>query len=326
MVSIASTMSATKSHDDSFTSISRASSVTSTQTTLPEKNLSRNNSVVTAPQSLGRTSTITSSHGASDAPSPVSRANSSASAHQAQRTASRSNSTATVRSARAPPSVSRNGSILSDHQFPPPLSRVPSSLSGRDLPAAPSLSRSNSAANVRSSTSTSTPTNPPQPMSRSNSVVSDPPVGVSRSNSTATVTAISLHETSSLVRSDSRATALTSISARPKAMRNYSDRLSMLSFASAFSELPAPPYSHPKDYEALVSAMLQELYRFNPEWVERKQRLQQVCVPPPAPYVLECFMVVSRCRSKRSARLEARSIPSSCVLRGQDEYLAGAVW
>jgi len=66
-------------------------------------------------------------------------------------------------------------------------------------------------------------------------------------------------------------------------MRNYSDRLSMLSFASAFSELPAPPYSHPKDYEALVSAMLQELYRLNPEWVERKQRLQQVCVPPCSP-------------------------------------------
>jgi len=50
----------------------------------------------------------------------------------------------------------------------------------------------------------------------------------------------------------------------------------MLSFASAFSDLPAPPYSQPKDYEALVSAMLQELYRLNPEWVERKQRLQEI--------------------------------------------------
>ena len=55
----------------------------------------------------------------------------------------------------------------------------------------------------------------------------------------------------------------------------------MLSFTSAFSDLPLPPYSQPKDYEALVDAMLQELYRLNPEWVERKQRLQQVCVPAP---------------------------------------------
>jgi hypothetical protein len=100
----------------------------------------------------------------------------------------------------------------------------------------------------------------------------------------------------------------------------------MLSFASAFSDLPAPPYSHPKDYEALVNAMVQELYRLNPEWVERKQRLQQVCVPPPAPHVFECSMVVSRCRSKRSARLGSRLIPSSCVLRGRDEYLAAAFW
>jgi len=50
----------------------------------------------------------------------------------------------------------------------------------------------------------------------------------------------------------------------------------MTSFTSAFSDLPSPPYSQPKDYEALVEAMLQGLYRLNPEWVERKQRLQQI--------------------------------------------------
>ena len=55
----------------------------------------------------------------------------------------------------------------------------------------------------------------------------------------------------------------------------------MLTFTSALSDLPSPPYSHPKDYEALVDAMLQELYHLNPEWVERKRRLQQVCVLPP---------------------------------------------
>jgi hypothetical protein len=68
-------------------------------------------------------------------------------------------------------------------------------------------------------------------------------------------------------------------------MRNYSDRLSMLSFSSAFSDLPAPPYSQPEDYDALVSAMLQGLYRLNPEWVERRQRLQEVRVAPFAPHV-----------------------------------------
>ena len=50
----------------------------------------------------------------------------------------------------------------------------------------------------------------------------------------------------------------------------------MTSVTSAFSDLPTPPYSHPEDYEALVDAMLQELYRLNPSWVERKQRLQEV--------------------------------------------------
>ena len=50
----------------------------------------------------------------------------------------------------------------------------------------------------------------------------------------------------------------------------------MATVTSAFSDLPEPPYSHPEDYEALVDAMVQELYRLNPEWVERKQRLQKV--------------------------------------------------
>ena len=50
----------------------------------------------------------------------------------------------------------------------------------------------------------------------------------------------------------------------------------MASVTSAFSDLPQPPYSHPEEYEALVDAMLQELYRITPGWVERKQRLQEV--------------------------------------------------
>ncbi|KAI0305807.1 hypothetical protein B0F90DRAFT_1814666 [Multifurca ochricompacta] len=50
----------------------------------------------------------------------------------------------------------------------------------------------------------------------------------------------------------------------------------MASVTSALSDLPAPPYSHPENYEALVDAMLQELYHLNPEWVERKQRLEQI--------------------------------------------------
>jgi hypothetical protein len=55
----------------------------------------------------------------------------------------------------------------------------------------------------------------------------------------------------------------------------------MATVASAFTDLPTPPYSLPENYEALVDAMVQELYRLNPEWVERKQRLQEVCVSPP---------------------------------------------
>lgn len=55
----------------------------------------------------------------------------------------------------------------------------------------------------------------------------------------------------------------------------------MATVASAFTDLPAPPYSHPENYDALVEAMVQELYRLNPEWVERKQRLQEVCVSSP---------------------------------------------
>jgi transposase len=50
----------------------------------------------------------------------------------------------------------------------------------------------------------------------------------------------------------------------------------MATVASAFTDLPAPPYSHPENYDALVEAMVQELYRLNPEWVERKQRLQEI--------------------------------------------------
>jgi len=241
--------------------------------------MAKTNSVVSKPRSVARTNTISSSHSASRAPPSVSRTNSSASARQEQGTVSRSNSTATVRSAATPPSVSRNGSISSDHRSSSPLSRAASNSSNHEPRVPRSLSRANSAATIRSSSTTPTPTRPQQPVSRSNSVVSaGPPISVSRSNSTAAVTAISLHETSSIVRSNTRASALTSVSARSKATRNYSDRLSMLTFTSALSDLPSPPYSHPKDYEALVDAMLQELYRLNPEWVERKRRLQQVCV------------------------------------------------
>jgi len=50
----------------------------------------------------------------------------------------------------------------------------------------------------------------------------------------------------------------------------------MATVTSAFRDLPTPPYSQPKDYDALVGAMLQELYRLNPEWVERKKRLQEI--------------------------------------------------
>jgi hypothetical protein len=54
----------------------------------------------------------------------------------------------------------------------------------------------------------------------------------------------------------------------------------MATVASAFCDLPTPPYSQPNDYEALVGAMVQELYRLNPEWVERKQRLERVSIFP----------------------------------------------
>jgi hypothetical protein len=66
----------------------------------------------------------------------------------------------------------------------------------------------------------------------------------------------------------------------------------MASVASAFCDLPDPPYSRPNDYEALVNAMVQELYRLNPEWVERKQRLEQVSNFPivlRSTYVMETF-------------------------------------
>ena len=64
-------------------------------------------------------------------------------------------------------------------------------------------------------------------------------------------------------------------------MSNYANRISMATVASAYTDLPAPPYSHPEEYDALVEAMVQELYRLNPEWEERKQRLQEVCEFPP---------------------------------------------
>jgi hypothetical protein len=113
--------------------------------------------------------------------------------------------------------------------------------------------------------------------------------------SIAAVTAISIHETSSIVRSNSNATALTSVSARSKAMSNYSNRISMASVTSAFTDLPAPPYSHPEEYEALVEAMVQELYHLNPEWIERKQRLQEVCDSSCSPSLGFVFILVSRC-------------------------------
>ena len=78
-------------------------------------------------------------------------------------------------------------------------------------------------------------------------------------------------------------------------MSNYTNRISMATVTSAFADLPTPPYSHPEKYEALVEAMVQELYHLNPEWVERKQRLQEVCdsyCNPPFGFV---FIFVSRC-------------------------------
>jgi hypothetical protein len=143
---------------------------------------------------------------------------------------------------------------------------------------------------------------------------------VSRTDSIAAVTAISLHETSSIVRSNSNTTVLSSLSVRSRPKSTWSDRLSMTNFTGAFSDLPSPPYSQPKDYEALVEAMLQGLYRLNPEWVERKQRLQQVWVSGCDADIMSVFVLISRCRSERNARLETRSIPSSGVPRGRREH------
>ena len=69
----------------------------------------------------------------------------------------------------------------------------------------------------------------------------------------------------------------------------------MATVTSAFTDLPAPPYSHPEGYEALVEAMVQELYHLNPEWVERKQRLQEVCDSSCNPPLGSVFIFVSRC-------------------------------
>jgi hypothetical protein len=78
-------------------------------------------------------------------------------------------------------------------------------------------------------------------------------------------------------------------------MSNYSNRISMASVTSAFTDLPTPPYSHPEGYEALVEAMVQELYHLNPEWVERKQRLQEVCDSSCNSSLVFVFILVSRC-------------------------------
>ena len=69
----------------------------------------------------------------------------------------------------------------------------------------------------------------------------------------------------------------------------------MATVSSAFSDLPTPPYSHPEEYEALVEAMVQELYHLNPEWVERKQRLQEVCDSSCNLSLGFVFILVSRC-------------------------------
>jgi hypothetical protein len=69
----------------------------------------------------------------------------------------------------------------------------------------------------------------------------------------------------------------------------------MATVTSAFADLPAPPYSHPEGYEALVEAMVKELYHLNPEWVERKQRLQEVRDSSCIPSLGFVFILVSRC-------------------------------
>ena len=78
-------------------------------------------------------------------------------------------------------------------------------------------------------------------------------------------------------------------------MSNYSNRRSMATVAGAFTDLPTPPYPRPEKYEALVEAMVQELYHLNPEWVERKQRLQEVCDSSCNPSLEFVFIFVSRC-------------------------------
>ncbi|KAH9169840.1 hypothetical protein EDB89DRAFT_1981606 [Lactarius sanguifluus] len=294
MVSSASSRPASKPSSDTIPAVSRTDSMKSVHTAAaPANGISRNNSTVTAPPMATRTNTISSSRSVNGVPSSISRANSSASARDGQDKVSRSNSSAIVRGAPPSPSVTRKDSVLS---------RIPSTPSNPVPPALPSVSRANSAATVRSSISfsstarsasekpktileapasvsrsNSTSTAPVQPVSRSNSTLAaSQPTSVSRSNSVSTVTALSLHESSSIVRSSSSATALTSVSARSKAVSNYTNRMSMATVTSAFSDLPTPPYSHPEDYEALVDAMLQELYRITPGWVERKQRLEEI--------------------------------------------------
>ncbi len=96
----------------------------------------------------------------------------------------------------------------------------------------------------------------------------------------------------------------------------------MATVTGAFTDLPTPPYSHPQEYEALVEAMVQELYRLNPEWVERKQRLQEVRDPPLMPRWELYSSSFRGVRSKRSVRRETRSISSFGVLHWhRDEYL-----
>lgn len=78
-------------------------------------------------------------------------------------------------------------------------------------------------------------------------------------------------------------------------MSNYSNRISMATITSAFADLPTPPYSRPEKYDALVEAMVQELYHLNPEWVERKQRLQEVCDSCCKPSLGFVFIFLSWC-------------------------------
>ncbi|KAH9074732.1 hypothetical protein EDB83DRAFT_2352979 [Lactarius deliciosus] len=264
-VSSASSRPAPKPPSDTIPAVSRTDSMKSVHTAAaPANGVSRNNSTVTAPPMATRTNTISSSRSANGVPSSISRANSSANARDDQDKISRSNSSAIVRGAPPSPSVTRKDSVVS---------KIPSTPSNPVPPALPSVSRANSAATVRSSISI---TSTARSASERPKTILEAPGSVSRSNSVSTVTALSLHEPSSIVRSSSSATALTSVSARSKAVSHYTNRMSMATVTSAFSDLPTPPYSHPEDYEALVDAMLQELYRVTPGWVERKQRLEEI--------------------------------------------------